>query len=53
MQLFDINGNKIQISSYGVSPFLEIETGHLSNGIYFLRLFIDDNWISEKVLISK
>jgi len=53
LQLFDMYGKKIQIPSLGVSSSIEIKTDHLSNGVYFLRLFIDDNWIIEKVLISK
>jgi secreted PhoX family phosphatase len=53
LQLFDIKGKKIQTSSYGVSPSIEIRTDQLSNGVYFLKLLIDHNWIVEKILISK
>ena len=53
LQLFDINGKKMQTSSYGISPSMEIRTDQLSNGVYFLKLLIDHNWIVEKILISK
>lgn len=52
LQLFDINGKKIKTSNYRDSLSIEIRTDQLSNGVYFLKILIDNNWFVEKILIS-
>lgn len=52
-QLFDINGRKINFKQNGVfaENGIEIETGFLSEGIYILKIYLDDDVISREINI--
>ncbi|MEM6686520.1 MAG: T9SS type A sorting domain-containing protein, partial [Bacteroidota bacterium] len=52
-RLYDINGRKIDFRQNGVfaENGIEIETGFLSEGIYILKINLDDDIITKEVNI--
>ena len=53
LQLFDMTGRKVQISSEVSDGKIKIDSNGLGNGIYQLIIMVDDSVYSKKVCINK
>ena len=51
--LFDALGRRVHFKSQSASHSVELNTDHLSNGIYFIKVLIENNWMVEKLSISR
>jgi len=53
LQLLDSEAKKVSVPFQRRFTNLEVPTKHLPNGIYLLRILINNNWVNEKILISR
>ena len=53
LSILDLNGKQVFGSRHSVQPTIEVDLGHLSSGLYFLRLIQGSEIIGTKKLIVK
>jgi secreted PhoX family phosphatase len=53
LSILDLNGKDMSISWERSARNLNIETAHLSKGIYLVRMLLNDNWVTRKIVIGR
>lgn len=53
VRLFDATGKEVNVKFQLIDFILQVETSQITTGIYTLSILIDDEWVNQRVLVSR
>lgn len=53
LSVLDVNGKDVSISWDRSARDLKMETAHLANGIYLVRMLLNNNWVTKKIVVAR